>query len=211
VRVYREAAPAPSIPRLAGLGALAFAAGLALAWAAGGRSGVDTAASPATAAPAEVEPLGEVEPLPDPEPFAEAEPQAAPVASADAGPPEPPPAPPGNLRFESERFAYLRCEGAEVGPRCRDEALEEAIRERLQTLPSCPDAPREAGRGDLRLEWIGATTVQVGWRDRFPSSATRLDRDAVLACARPALAGLRTNLPTARLLISYRFRLVEAD
>lgn len=75
----------------------------------------------------------------------------------------------------------------------------------IDGLLACDDPPSAAGEADLRLEYVGDAAPDVAWRDTFGDTVVRLDRDRVLACLRPALAGTRQSLGAERLLVSFRF------
>jgi hypothetical protein len=107
------------------------------------------------------------------------------------------------------RLAYLRCDGVrrEPGPfPCpRDEALEDAIWAVIDALPTCAAPPLTPGEADLRLTYTAEAPPELGWRDTFPSTVVRLDRDRTLACLRGPLAETRPRLRADRIIISFRF------
>lgn len=112
------------------------------------------------------------------------------------------------LRVQRGRVAYLRCDGL---PRCpRDEPLENAVWAVIDSLPACPDGPTAPGAADIRLELLGEAAPDVAWRDTFPSTTVRLERDRVMGCVHDALTRTRQTLGSSRLVVSFRFELVAA-
>jgi hypothetical protein len=224
----------PSWIGVALVGVLSLAAGLGLAtWARGAEEQGGEAGPPVEAGPSEAEAPAEPEPEPiaaEPiaavedagsqpavEPASEPEPEepvaAEPVAEAptvEAPPPSSPP--PTGLVVRRGRIAYLRCDGVppQRGPfPCpRDEAMEAAVWPAIDGLVACAQGPRQAGEGDLRIEFTGPGAPDVGWRDTFPRNTVRLDDTAVLACVRGPLAAARQSLGAQRLLVSFRFAVV---
>lgn len=133
------------------------------------------------------------------EPVAELEPES----DAESASPPVEPAPSLELRVRQGRVAYIRCDGVSDCP--RDEGMEEAVWAIVETLPTCPTGPRQPGEADIRLDYPATGQPEVAWRDTFPSSTVRLEREAVLGCIRARLAGTRQSLGAERLLVSFRF------
>jgi len=254
LRVERapEPRPANTAARVAVIGALSFATGLAfVVWNAGGVRRT----SPRVAAPAAPHDSGEA---PEPTDETPSDPQDAPeVASAapddeagEAHAPEPTPgfvvvdddggvpvrgdvpssdvpaadltaesavptATPhtGPRRVERGRVAYLRCDGVPQRPGpfpCpRDEALETAVWNVLETLPRCAEAPPGLGESDVRLEFAPDRPTVARLRAPRPD-VPRLDGAAVLRCVAGPLSHLTSAGGATRLMLAFRFALVDA-
>lgn len=149
------------------------------------------------------------------------------IAEADAGAlalmPEPldagaevPTATPftGARRVEPGRVAYLRCEGVPQRPGpypCpRDEALEAAVWAVLDTLPRCAEAPAGLGESDVRLEFIAGAPTDAKLRAPRPG-VPRLDGPAILRCTAGPLSHVTTTTGATKLVLSFRFALVDAS
>jgi len=139
----------------------------------------------------------------------------APPEAVDAGV-EVPTATPfaGARRVEPGRIAYLRCEGVPQRPGpypCpRDEALEAAVWAVLDTLPRCADAPAGLGESDVRLELITGAPTDAKLRAPRPG-VPRLDGPAILRCTAGPLSHLATTTGATKLVLSFRFALVDAS
>jgi hypothetical protein len=119
----------------------------------------------------------------------------------------------GPRRIERGRIAYLRCDGVPQRPGpypCpRDEALEAAVWSVLETLPRCAGAPAGLGESDVRLELARDRTTVVRLRAPRPD-VPRLDGAAVLRCAAGPLSHVATTSGATRLMLAFRFSLVDA-
>lgn len=119
----------------------------------------------------------------------------------------------GARRVERGRVAYLRCEGVPQRPGpypCpRDEALENAVWTVLETLPRCADAPPGLGESDVRVEVVPGTPTDVKLRAPRPN-VPRLDGPAILRCAAGPVSHLATTTGSTKLVLSFRFTLVDA-
>lgn len=116
-------------------------------------------------------------------------------------------------RVEPGRVAYLRCEGIPQRPGpypCpRDQALEAAVWSILDTLPRCADAPSGLGESDVRLEVVAGAPTDV--KLRAPRTGVpRLDGPALLRCAAGPLSHVTTNTGSTKLVVAFRFALVDA-
>lgn len=120
----------------------------------------------------------------------------------------------GARRVEPGRIAYLRCEGVpqRSGPYpCpRDEALEAAVWAVLDTLPRCADAPAGLGESDVRLELIAGVPTDAKLRAPRPR-VPRLDGPAILRCTAGPLSHIATSTGATKLVLSFRFALVDAS
>lgn len=120
----------------------------------------------------------------------------------------------GARRLEPGRVAYLRCDGVpqRSGPYpCpRDEALETAVWSVLATLPRCADAPTGLGESDVRLELVAGAPPDLMLRAPRPE-VPRLDGPALLRCVAGPLSHVATTTRATRLVLSFRFTLVEAS
>lgn len=133
-------------------------------------------------------------------------PSAAPALASAVAAPSAPSSPSGVL-VQPGRIAYLRCDGIPPTPGpfpCpRDRALEDRVAELLQTLPSCKEPPPVAQDADLRMEFHGA-------RGRaYVKHDDRLLTERTLECLKPALRELTTTVAAERLVVSWRFSVVE--
>jgi len=112
------------------------------------------------------------------------------------------------------RVAYLRCEGAQVTPGpypCpRDRLLEDAVRQILLDLPRCAESPAGPGESDVRLSFTGTSSPQVHLGPPRSGARGHLDGAPVLACLRPRLQALATQIVADQLLVSFRFSLEPA-
>lgn len=119
----------------------------------------------------------------------------------------------GARRVERGRVAYLRCEGVPQRPGpypCpRDEALENAVWTVLETLPRCADAPPGLGESDVRVEVVPGSPTDVKLRAPRPN-VPRLDGPAILRCAAGPVSHLATTTGSTKLVLSFRFTLVDA-
>jgi len=120
----------------------------------------------------------------------------------------------GARRVERGRIAYLRCEGVPQRPGpypCpRDEALEVAVWAVLDTLPRCAEAPAGLGESDVRLELVAGAPTDA--KLRAPRSGVpRLDGPAILRCTAGPLSHLATTTGATKLVLSFRFALVDAS
>ncbi len=232
VRIERPSAHAARVPvaRLIAIGVSCFLLGIGVVVLnAGGKCIVvraPAAAPPAESAMAESDGVQETD---QPAPAAAEDATAPPafvLADGDAGAlarPEPidagaevPTATPfvGARRVEPGRIAYLRCEGVPQRPGpypCpRDEALEAAVWAVLDTLPRCADAPAGLGESDVRLELIAGAPTDAKLRAPRPG-VPRLDGPAILRCAAGPLSHLATTTGATKLVLSFRFALVDAS
>lgn len=121
---------------------------------------------------------------------------------AEESDPAPPPTP-ADFRFRRGRLAYLRCVGLEgPGGRCpRDTALEEAAWSILETTGACSGVV--AGSADVRLHMSPAGT-ELGFRD---FGARPIAAGVLAACLEPRMAGLRTDLQSGDVIVSFRFEI----
>jgi hypothetical protein len=119
----------------------------------------------------------------------------------------------GPRRVEHGRVAYLRCDGVPQRPGpypCpRDEALEAAVWNVLETLPRCAEAPPGLGESDVRLELARDRPTVLRLRAPRPD-VPRLDGAAVLRCAAGPLSHVATTSGATRLMLAFRFSLVDA-
>ncbi len=119
----------------------------------------------------------------------------------------------GARRVERGRVAYLRCEGVPQRPGAypcpRDEALEDAVWTVLETLPRCAEAPPGLGESDVRVEVVPGTPTDVKLRAPRPN-VPRLDGPAILRCAAGPVSHLTTRTGSTKLVLSFRFTLVDA-
>lgn len=103
------------------------------------------------------------------------------------------------------RVAYIRCEGvpqrAGPSPCPRDVNVERTVWTAIDRLPTCPALLGRRGAADVRVVFESGVFSGLGFRDL---GGGELDRDAVRGCLEPALAGLRTELPAARMTASFR-------
>jgi len=120
----------------------------------------------------------------------------------------------GARRVEPGRVAYLRCEGVpqRAGPYpCpRDEALEAAVWAVLDTLPRCAEAPAGLGESDVRLELVAGAPTDAKLRAPRPG-VPRLEGPAILRCTAGPLSHLATTTGATKLVLSFRFALVDAS
>jgi len=220
-RVVRPA-PAqdrPGVLRLVGIALACFALGIgAAAWNAGGeRTPWPVSAPPPP--PAAISP--EPEPVAEPPAevvIAEGDAGAALLMAAadepDAGPAVTPATPFSDARrLEPGRVAYLRCDGIPQLPGpypcARDEALEASVWAVLDTLPRCAEAPPGLGESDVRIELVAGAPPDVKLRAPRPG-VPRLDGPAILRCAAGPLSHVTTSTRATRLVLSFRFALVDA-
>lgn len=167
--------------------------------------------SPAPAETEAREPEVVREPTPPAAPPAAQATTPAAVADASAVAPAPPavteaPASDALGTLTRGRIAYIRCEGvpqlAGPNPCPRDQAIERAVWTAIERLPACAALRGKRGASDVRVVFDAGALAGLGFRDL---DSPELDRDAVRACLEPALTGLRTSRPGARITASFRF------
>jgi hypothetical protein len=211
----------PHFPKLAAVALAGFALGVGAAvWNAGGQR-TPWPAAPLAPAPSSVPAAIDPEAPGTPPAMAViadhdagvAVPVAV-VAELDAGPAVTPAVPFSDARrLEPGRVAYLRCDGVPQLPGpypcARDEALETAVWAVLDTLPRCADAPPGLGESDIRVELVAGAPPDVKLRAPRPG-VPRLDGPAILRCAAGPLSHVTTSTRATRLVLSFRFALVDA-
>lgn len=108
------------------------------------------------------------------------------------------------------RVAYLRCDGlsGERGrfPCPRDSALERAVWDVLNGLPTCvPSLGR--GGADIRLDIARDQKTEARVLAVAGAPEPSLDPQAIQACIGPRLKRLQTSLDPIYMMISFRFSL----
>jgi hypothetical protein len=104
------------------------------------------------------------------------------------------------------RVAYIRCEGVAPlpgpNPCPRDPRVELAVWDAIDRLSGCAALSGKRGGSDVRVVFASGAVSGLGFRQL---ESDMLDSDAVRGCLEPALRGLRSTRPDARMTASFRF------
>jgi hypothetical protein len=121
---------------------------------------------------------------------------------------------PTNLKFEPGRVAYLRCDGMIQAtgshPCPRDVALESAVWQQLEQLPTCQVANPGIGYAELRLDFKRAKPASL--RILLPTiERPVLKRKPLYECVGESLTSLKTALDPIHMIVSFQFRFRSGD